>query len=371
MSATTETQASVRSADTLRRRLTVVGGDRSIPEKSAISVLYVEDDADDVFLVGRQLSALAGFDVDYSHASTIAEARAAIGRHRPDVILCDFWLDSETTVPFIGELKVAAGMTPLVLVSTLDNDDIELIGRRAGADGFIAKADMTAACLGRVFSTLLMPPARQTARSGTAVVWLKALIQTLDRAESATQRMAFPLDASPDERGIIEAILGQSEDVRADLVDQLGGLEAAMQAERISHRFDVVPHLRHGIDGQRRRALGAATIAFDAPDLPVAIDADPALFGDVIDGFLAEAGDAVAAGTPVRAAIAVRDGALVLTLSRTGGGSGARPAGRLAEAAAEERRRVVRTLVGSSGGEVAFAGAAGRIGRLVLPLRRF
>jgi CheY-like chemotaxis protein len=352
-----------------RRQLFVVKDGVPLPARAKIAVLYIEDDADDIFLIGHQLSALTAFEVEFTHVSTIAEARAAIARTHFDVILCDFWLASETTVTFIGELKATAGTKPIILVSAFENDDIELIGRRAGVDGFVAKADLTSASLGRVFNTLLVPRSPVEAETGAAG-WLKALMRSLDRAHAIGDH---PDEAGLDEttRTVIDAILGQSDQLRAELVDKLAGLERAMQADRNVSRFDMVPHLRHGIRRQMARCRVGATIAFSPPELPVSIEASPVLFGDILDGFLAEAGEAVANGLSVSVSLAVDRGELLLTLTCVSRVGRMNPIVPIAAAVVAERRFLIETLARAGGGSASFpTGDRREIARLNLPLRQ-
>lgn len=371
MGFTTEPRFPPSGVGAQRRRLFVVRDGVPLPERARISVLYLEDDDDDVFLIGHQLSALASFDVDLVHVPTIEAARHAVAQRGFDVILCDFWLASETTVPFIAELKAAAAGTPVVLVSSLDNDDIDLIGRRAGADGFVNKADLSAASIDRVFNTLLRPARDDAPRTGGIAVWLKALMKSLDRAQSAPgpDRTAAT-SAELDE--VVEALFGPSDATRSDLLDKLAGLERATEADRDVARFDVVPHLRHGVHRQMRRCHGNAIIVFAEPELPVSIEARPALFGDLLDGFLAEAGDAVASGTSVTVSLAVGAGILTLTLTAVETPAGDDGDGPLVAAAASQRRLLVETLAAAGGGAVVFpsGGNRPRIATLELPLRQ-
>lgn len=366
MAYTTEPQVPQSRAETRRRRLFVVGDGQAAPARAKIAVLYVEDDCDDVFLLDHQLRGLASFEVEFAHATTVTAARQAIEQRRYDVILCDFWLQSETTVSFIGELKAAAGATPVVMVSSLENDDIELIGRRAGADGFIAKADLSAASLDRVFNTLLAPRDRRASEGG-ATAWLKALMASLDRALAASRQADGNGPEDPELRELLDALFGPSATGQSEVLDQLAGLTRATEASAERVRFDVVPLFSHGIRRQTSRASAGASVAFAPPELPVTIEANPVLLGDLIDGFLAELGDRLAAGRPVDVGLSIADGRLTVRLTDVSVGGDITTA-TIVEAAVTERRLLVETLARAAEGEVAFHAAGAAV--LTLPLRQ-
>ncbi len=225
-------------------RLHVVEDGAAAPQRRPITVLYVEDDEDDVFLLGRYLEDLPSFEVEYAHAATLAAARSMIARHRFDVVLCDFWLGSETTIPLIDELKSAIVPCPVVLVSSLENDDIELIGRRAGAAGFVAKADISASTLDRVFNTLLPPDETEGAEGvpGRGVArWLRALLRSLDRVHAASTLALADNETARGVQDLMEDIVSNSTEIRSDIIDKLAGLERATRQGAGVKRFDACP----------------------------------------------------------------------------------------------------------------------------------
>ncbi|HUG63287.1 MAG TPA: response regulator [Methylomirabilota bacterium] len=357
-------------------RLQVVGSDGVVAERRAISVLYVEDDEEDVFLLKRQIHSLPSFDVDFAHAATVEAARAMTERHRFDVVLCDFWLGSETTIPLIDELKLALAPCPVVLVSSLDNDDIELIGRRAGAAGFVAKADLSAAALDRIFVTLLPPEdavPMLAARGEGVAGWLRALMRSLDAVQAAGgggSRAAGDL-------GFSEALLGEiagSQVMRREVIDTLAGLERATRLGAWSvTRFDAVPYLSDAVERLRAR-YGVDAVAFLPPAMPIMVSASPTLFGDLVQGVFAEAADVAAES--VNVSPAVRDGhlsigidiALAADRDRSVDAEGCARAA----AAAKARRFLVDTLAEAVGGRFRLVEDvdAGRITAVLdVPLR--
>jgi CheY-like chemotaxis protein len=362
-------------------RLHVVEPGSGLPQRRPITVLYVEDDADDVFLLGRHLDQLASFQVEYAHVPSLAAARSMMARHRFDVVLCDFWLGCETTIPLIDELKMSIVPSPVVLVSSLENDDIELIGRRAGAAGFVAKADLSAAALDRIFNTLLPPEAAERPRApsaGGVAAWLKALLASLDRVH-ATSTLALG-DADTDEaaRALIAEIVSNSGDIRDDIMDKLAGLERATRQGSSSLRFDAVPYVADAVRVLEQRAAPGARVVFQVPSLPILIEASPHLFGDLIQGFFAEAVEHVAAGVSVLVSPFVSEGHLEVDVTAdltqaARAASDAEPEeAEKTQAAAEARRFLVETLARACGGTADFARPDHpdvMVGRLRIPLR--
>ncbi|WP_237152593.1 response regulator [Oryzibacter oryziterrae] len=363
------------TSGTLSRRLRLVDADFPPPERRKIAVLYVEDDTDDIYLLGHQLRMMPSFDVDFVHASTPADARFEVTQRSYDVVLCDFWLGSETTIPLIDELKSNCAQTPIVLVSSLENDDIELIGRRAGADGFVAKGDLTSASLDRVFNTLLPVSPAPVSRPEGAAAWLRGLMESLDRARALLPPPNGDDDDSLRLREFMDEILGRSDATRQDVMEKLAGLERATRDGAGVTRIDAAAYVTDAVRKQSLRARGGATFQFRAPLIPIMLEASPTLFGDTIDGFFAEAGDLLEDGISVSAGLRIEAGHLLVSLSA---GVWEAPEIRgdlsIVEAAAIERRFLIETLARACGGTVAFGEDAlatdeGEVARLEIPLR--
>lgn len=330
------------------RRLRLVDASDAGVERRAITVLHVGDAPEDTFLIGRLVGALPSFAATFVAAGTREAALSALSRQPCDVVLCEFWMAGRTTMALINEIKRVADV-PVILTSALDNDDIELIGRRAGADGLLTKSDLAVATLDRVFSTLL--PRRQASRRDAAAM-LRALMSNLHATG-----LALRPERSADRATSREAR-------RAALARSIADLEASSRFGAGVQRFDAIPFFIDAVKKQDLRSTGG-TVTFLAPSLPLPIETSPTLYADLVEGFLAEAGDAAAAGGAATVSLRVASGRLIATVRQSGGESIATDAE--ARAAAVERRLLIRGLARACGGVVAFSTRSGHV--LDVPLR--
>ncbi len=331
------------------RRLRLVGAADEVMLRRTITVLHVGDTPEDTFLIGRLVGELPSFSVTFVAAGTREAALSALSRQPCDVVLCEFWMAGQTTMALIDEIKAVADV-PVILTSALDNDDIELIGRRAGADGLLTKSDLAATTLDRVFSTLL---ARRPASRPDAALMLRALMSNLYSAGLALRP----------KRGGNQPV---NMDVRrAALVRSIADLDAASRFGAGVQRFDSIPFFVDAVKKQGLRAGAAGAVHFLAPSLPLPIETSPTLYADLVEGFLAEAGDAAAAGGVATVSLRAASGRLVATVRPAGGRAAAGDAE--ARAAAVERRLLVDGLARACGGVVTFSAENGHV--LDMPLR--
>ena len=98
-----------------------------------VTVLVVDDDPS-IRLLCRVNLQLDGHEVH--EAGTLAEARAAIAEHRPDVVILDVHIAGGDGRDLLGELRASRPQLPVALLTgTADRDEL----LRAGADALIPK----------------------------------------------------------------------------------------------------------------------------------------------------------------------------------------------------------------------------------------
>jgi DNA-binding NarL/FixJ family response regulator len=108
-------------------------------------VLLVDDDA----TFRRSAAALLaerGYEV-VGEAGTVAEARTAVSRLRPDAVLLDVNLPDGNGVAFAAELTAERKALRILLTSTDSSAVTRRLLARCGAAGFVAKPDLLAADL--------------------------------------------------------------------------------------------------------------------------------------------------------------------------------------------------------------------------------
>lgn len=126
-------------------------------------VLVVDDDA-----TIREMAAMvlekAGFRV--VRAGNLGEARRAVAREVPDVVLCDLYLPEENGLDFVAELR-SLDPSPAILVMTA-RGSVETAARAAGAGVFdyLAKPFDLAVLLERVRAVLERHPSASPVSEG-------------------------------------------------------------------------------------------------------------------------------------------------------------------------------------------------------------
>src|SRR4029079_9313432 len=72
-------------------------------------------------------------------ADTLAAARNAIGRDRPDLLMVDRVLPAGDGLGLVEELRERGISLPVIVVSTLASPEDRTAGLRGGADDYLAK----------------------------------------------------------------------------------------------------------------------------------------------------------------------------------------------------------------------------------------
>ena len=110
-------------------------------------VLMVEDSEAYVALVRMQLADAGGGEVCVRHAATLAGAREAVARDRPDVVLLDLVLPDADGLDALDALRAAAPGLPVVVLTGWARDDVALRAVRTGAQDVLVKGDTSGPAL--------------------------------------------------------------------------------------------------------------------------------------------------------------------------------------------------------------------------------
>lgn len=108
---------------------------------SVIRIVLVEDKAAIRDLLQAKLTGRAGLAV-VAAVGTLAEARAAIARFQPDVLITDLGLPDGTGLALIGDTRQALPATKIAVISVLADEASVVPAIRAGASGYVLKDDL-------------------------------------------------------------------------------------------------------------------------------------------------------------------------------------------------------------------------------------
>jgi CheY-like chemotaxis protein/predicted Ser/Thr protein kinase len=119
------------------------------PPQAALHVLLVEDNPADAAIGHAFLAQGAEGPAQVQEAGTLAAAIAALGRERYDVIVLDLSLPDSGGLDTFISLHTRTALTPVVVLSGLDSDELVLDAVRMGAQDFLVKGHFNAPTLQR------------------------------------------------------------------------------------------------------------------------------------------------------------------------------------------------------------------------------
>jgi putative two-component system response regulator len=157
----------------------------------AARVLVVDDEPHITRLLSRML-AHDGYEV--LTAETIAAAREVIEAHAPDIVILDVMLPDSDGITLCQRIKQNATtrLTPVVLMTGLNDAEVRLRGLEAGADDFLDKPIDTRVLVARVRA--LARVKRYTDdldAAGSIIMTLATMIETRDgQTDGHCHRMA-------------------------------------------------------------------------------------------------------------------------------------------------------------------------------------
>ena len=103
-----------------------------------IRLLLVEDET--LFRLGlSRLLSLTGEFLIVGEAGDGEQAVALIAALRPDVVIMDIQMPLMSGITALQKLRQSGDMTPVILITTFDDEESFLLGMRAGASAFLRK----------------------------------------------------------------------------------------------------------------------------------------------------------------------------------------------------------------------------------------
>jgi DNA-binding NarL/FixJ family response regulator len=110
----------------------------SPPASGPINVALVEDRRDMRESWGRLVDSLGDFKC-VCVCSSGAEALRLIPETKPDVVLMDIFMPKMSGIECTSRLKEILPRTPIVILTTSDDDEMVFLALQAGADGYLLK----------------------------------------------------------------------------------------------------------------------------------------------------------------------------------------------------------------------------------------
>lgn len=123
--------------------------DLIVAKPSAFSLLLVEDDDDDAFLVGEMLTDALGGEVDLRHVDRVSDARDFLHQTGTECVLLDLSLPDARRLEALVQLRSVAPDVPIVILSGLDDELLAVTAVQEGAQDYLIKGRVDAHLLGR------------------------------------------------------------------------------------------------------------------------------------------------------------------------------------------------------------------------------
>jgi diguanylate cyclase (GGDEF)-like protein len=126
--------------------------------ESAKRILLLEADPGDAALVRSLLDESPSVVFEIEHVRRVQEALPRLNHERFDLILMDLWLPDANGLDALARIRPASGTTPIVALSSRDDEQIAVEAVKAGAQDYLVKGQVDARALCR---TLLYALERQ------------------------------------------------------------------------------------------------------------------------------------------------------------------------------------------------------------------
>jgi Response regulator of citrate/malate metabolism len=114
-----------------------------------ISILLIEDDEDDAFLIKDYLSDIHNFEIKLDWEPDYNNREGKIMNGSFDLFLIDFYLGKETGLNLIGFIQKQGVFTPAILLTGRNDSQIDIDASTAGAFDYLVKGDLNSDILER------------------------------------------------------------------------------------------------------------------------------------------------------------------------------------------------------------------------------
>ncbi len=202
-------------------------------DDAPLQVLLVDDDDVDRQAVRRGLSKTAGYEIEFTEATTFADAVAILKQQRFDCVFLDFRLPGGDGLRVVREAREAGVRTPIIMLTGQGDEQLAVELMKAGASDYLTKGQAAPHRLGQTLRhAVRLHRAERQAREADAA-----------RESALNARGRFYAAMSHELRTPINAIVGYNElllsSIYGELNDeQAAGLGRAQRAAR--HLLELV-----------------------------------------------------------------------------------------------------------------------------------
>ena len=153
-----------------------------------LSILLVEDDADDYVIIRHHMSKIPGNGFSLDWVPGYDEALAALEPARYDLCLLDYHLGAHTGLELLDRMERENWHTPIIFLTGQGEYDVDIQAMNLGAADYLVKDHLTSDLLERsIRYTLEREASRRALQNANQVLELRVREKTADLAEANKQ----------------------------------------------------------------------------------------------------------------------------------------------------------------------------------------
>ncbi len=156
-------------------------------KSNCISILLVEDDLDYATLIQQTLLKSRRASLQVTCVGSIAAALTLLACHKFDILLVDLGLPDGRGLDVVDKVKEAAGQTPFIVLTGLEDEEIGFQSVRRGAQDYLVKRRVNAEALIRCVQYVVERTRMERRRS--ALYAVTALLSESRHLREAMQRI--------------------------------------------------------------------------------------------------------------------------------------------------------------------------------------